>query len=131
MKLTAFAFAFFLLFSSACTEKVADGLLNDLSGHSMKIIPDKPGTKDDIKLIVYDDCAYNTLSKNKRTGKIIDIEKQFNSMMKWPCVQRNDTIPIGKLPEGTYTVNYKLLDISTQVTQPIAFSTSFDLVVSR
>ncbi|HAQ21620.1 MAG TPA: hypothetical protein DCR40_20680 [Prolixibacteraceae bacterium] len=131
MKLTVCAYVIFLLFSIACKKEVKDDLSINQIESLMKIFPESPSSKDEIKLVIYDDCAYNTLSKNKRTGKIIDIEKQFNSMMKWPCVQRNDTIPIGKLPEGTYTVNYKLLDISTQVTQPIAFSTSFDLVVSR
>ena len=64
-------------------------------------------------------------------GKIIDIQKQFNSMMKWPCIMKNDTILIGKLPEETYTVNYKLLDISAQVTDQTAISFSFSLPVSK
>lgn len=120
-----------LLFLFACSDKVSEVQLTDLSGHNMKIIPESPGPKDEIKLVIYDDCTYNTLSKNKRTGKTIDIEKQFNSMMKWPCMMKNDTILIGKLPEGTYTVNYKLLDTSTQVTDPVVLSFSFSLPVSR
>jgi hypothetical protein len=97
----------------------------------MKIIPLNPGSNDEIKLVVTDDCTYNTLSGITRNGKTIDIEKQFNSMMKWPCVMRNDTLRIGKLPEGTYTVNYKLVDTSTHVTDPVALSFSFSLSVSR
>lgn len=115
----------------ACSDQISEVQLTDLSEHNMKIIPESPGTKDEIKLVIYDDCTYNTLSKNKRTGKTIDIEKQFNSMMKWPCMMKNDTILIGKLPEGTYTVNYKLLDTSTQVTNPTALSFSFSLSVSQ
>ena len=51
--------------------------------------------------------------------------------MKWPCFVSNDTIPLGKLSAGTYTVNYKLIDISTQVTNSIALSFYFNLVVSQ
>ena len=105
--------------------------MTDPSGHNMKIITEKPTNKDKIKLVVYDDCAYNVLSGVTRKGQSIEIEKQFNSMMKWPCVMRNDTIRIGKLPEGTYTVNYKLVDTSTHVTDPVALSFSFSLSVSR
>ncbi|BBE18692.1 hypothetical protein AQPE_2856 [Aquipluma nitroreducens] len=97
----------------------------------MKIIPDKPTANDEIKLVVFDDCTYNVLSGVTRNNKTIDILKQFNSMMKWPCVMKNDTILIGKLPEGTYIVNYKLLDTSTQVTNPISISFSFSLPVSK
>jgi len=131
MKYAVFACVIFLLLSFACKDKVKEEAIINHDGINMKIIPESPGSKDEIKLVIYDDCAYNALTKNKRIGKIIDIEKQFNSMMKLPCFQRNDTILIGKLPQGAYTVNYKLLDISTLVTQPITFSTSFNLVVAN
>jgi hypothetical protein len=105
--------------------------LTDLSKHNMKIIPEKVTSNDLIKLVVFDDCTYNVLSGVTRNDKTINIQKQFNSMMKWPCVMKNDTILIGKLPDGTYTVNYKLLDTSTQVTDPTAISFSFSLPVSK
>lgn len=126
-----FALIGFLFFLFACSDQVSELQLADLSQHNMKIIPEKPTSNDQIKLVVFDDCTYNVLSGVTRTDKIIDIRKQFNSMMKWPCVMKNDTILIGKLPEGTYTVNYKLLDTSTQVTDPVALSFSFSLPVSK
>lgn len=131
MKLTAFALALFLLFFVSCKEKVTEVQPGIQVGHNMKIFPETPGSKDVIKLVIYDDCMYNALSSDKRSGKTIEIEKQFNSMMKMPCMIRNDTISIGKLPQGSYTVNYKLLDTSTLVTQTIAFSTTLELVVSK
>ncbi len=97
----------------------------------MKIIPANPTNNDEIKLLVFDDCTYNLLSGVTRKGNTIDIQKQFNSMMKWPCMMKNDTILIGKLPEGKYTVNYKLVDISTYTTNPVVLSFSFLLPVSR
>ena len=120
---------FFLVL--ACSDQVSEVQLVDLSAHNMKIIPEKPTANDEIKLVVFDDCTYNMLAGVTRNNKTIDILKQFNSMMKWPCVMKNDTILIGKLPEGTYIVNYKLLDTSTQVTNPISISFSFSLPVSK
>jgi hypothetical protein len=97
----------------------------------MKIFPEKPTSSDVIQLVIYDDCTYNILSKNKRTGQSIDIEKQFNGMMKWPCVQQNDTILIGKLPQGSYNVNYTLIDISQQPPLDISMSFTFQLGVAQ
>jgi len=115
----------------ACSDTGNEIPVNDLREHNMNLIPEKPSTQDEIKLVIFDDCTYNTLSKNKRSGKTIEIEKQFNGMMKWPCVQRNDTILIGKLPQGTYNVNYTLIDISQQAPQNISFTFSFQLAVAR
>ena len=115
----------------ACSDQISEVQLTDLSEHNMKIIPEKPGSQDEIKLVIFDDCTYNTLSKNNRNGKTIDIEKQFNGMMKWPCFIKNDTIQIGKLPQGTYNVNYTLIDISQQAPQNISFTFSFQLAVAR
>ena len=134
MKEVVFTLIISLLFLIACNDEVSqisEVQITDLSEHNMKIIPENPTSKDDIKLIVYDDCTYNILSGVTRTDHTIDIQKQFNSMMKWLCMQTNDTIQLGKLSEGTYIVNYKLLDTSTQVSNPIALSFSFNLVVAR
>ena len=124
-------YGLFFFFMLACSDQVNEVQLVDLSMHNMKIIPDNPTSNNPIKLVIFEDCTYNVLSGVTRTDKTIDIRKQFNSMMKWPCVMKNDTILIGKLPEGTYTVNYKLLDTSTQVTDQTAISFSFSLPVSK
>ena len=121
--------SFFLVL--ACSDQVSEVQLTDISEHNMEIIPEHPTSADEIKLLVFDDCTYNVLSGVTRSDKTIDIQKQFNSMMKWPCFMTNDTILIGKLPEGAYTVNYKLLDLSTQVANSTALSFSFSLSVSR
>ena len=134
MKQVLFALMVFALFFIACTDevsKVSEVQITDLKEHNMKIIPENPTTKDDIKLVVFDDCTYNKLSGINKHGKDIEIQKQFNSMMKWACFQMNDTILIGKLSQGTYTVNYKLIDVSTQVSNPIALSFYFNFVVAQ
>lgn len=131
MKQVVFTLTVLFLFLFACTDKVSEVQLADLAEHNMKIIPVNPTSNDEIQLVVFDDCTYNTLSEVTRNGNSIEIRKQFNSMMKWPCMIQNDTIQIGKLPVGNYTVNYKLIDISTQVSDPIALSFTFSLPVSK
>lgn len=131
MKQVVFTLTVFFLFITACTDHVNEVQLSDLAEHNMKIIPVNPTSNDEIQLVVFDDCTYNTLSEVTRNGNSIEIRKQFNSMMKWPCMIQNDTIQIGKLPVGNYTVNYKLIDISTQVSDPIALSFTFSLPVSK
>ena len=127
-QLVLFGLIFLML---ACSEKVSEVQLTDLSKHNMKIVPKNPTSNDQIKLVVFDDCTYNVLSGVTRNDKTIDIQKQFNSMMKWPCVMKNDTILIGKLPEGSYNVNYTLIDISQQAPQNISVSFSFQMKVTR
>lgn len=128
----------FLLTVLACSDKisVSESEVNfkhviDLSQYNMKIIPVPPTTADNVRLVIYDDCQYNLLSGVTRDGQTISIKKHFNSMMKMPCIIRNDTIAIGKLPVGTYIVNYKLLDSSTQVKDPVAFAISFNFQIAK
>ena len=125
---TLFGLIFFIL---ACSDQVSEVQLTDISKYNMKIIPEKPTIEDQIKLVVFDDCTYNILSGVTRTDNTIDIQKQFNSMMKWPCFMKNDTILIGKLPLGSYNVNYTLIDISQQAPQNISVSFSFQMKVVR
>ena len=125
---TLFGLIFFML---ACSDQVSEVQFSDLSKYNMKIIPDNSTSNDQIKLVVFDDCTYNILSGITRNDKTIDIQKQFNSMMKWPCFMKNDTILIGKLPLGSYNVNYTLIDISQQAPQNISVSFSFQMKVTR
>ena len=124
------------IFSNACTDQIivqsADYIpVTDLSKYNMKIIPVTPISSENVRLVIYEDCQYNLLSGVTKNGNTISIEKHFNSMMKLPCMLRNDTIVIGKLSVGSYIVNYKLLDLSTFVKDPVALAISFNLLVSK
>lgn len=125
-------FLLFFVAVSGCKKNDAeDGSVADLKNHNMAIVPEQPTSKDLVSFIIYDDCEYNKLVQNKRTGKTITIEKQFNSSMKLPCVEKNDTMSIGKLPAGTYTLNYQLTDLAANVSNPVALSVSVTLTVSK
>ena len=131
MKKIIFILGILFLFATACKESTVEKPTDALKDHNMKIIPENPTSNDVIRLVILDDCTYNILSELDRKGKQIDITKQFNSMMKWPCFEQNDTILIGKLPADIYTVNYKLMDLSTEVTNHVSMSFSFMLKVER
>lgn len=103
----------------------------DLSKYHMKIVPETPTSSDNVLLIVYDECQYNLLNGVTKNGNSIDIEKHFNSMMMLPCMMKNDTIQIGKLAPGTYTVNYKLVDFSTITKNPAPLAITFKITLTK
>jgi len=122
----------FFIATSGCKKNDAeDGSIAELKDYNMAIIPEQPTSKDEIIFIIYNDCEYNKLVLYKRMGKTITIEKQFNSSMKLACVEKNDTIPLGKLPVGTYVLNYQLTDLAANVSDPVALSVSVTLTVSK
>jgi len=135
MKITCLLLVLFFI-SNACSDQItvqsADYTpVTDLSKYNMKIIPVPPTSADNVRLVIYDDCQYNLLDGVTKTGNTISIEKHFNSMMKLPCMLRNDTIVIGKLAMGTYQVNFKLMDLSTQVKDHVALAISFNLQIVK
>jgi hypothetical protein len=124
-----------LIFLFGCKESADDiqskeQLKADLKAHNMLLLPENPTANDVIKLVVLDDCTYNVLSGVMINMQLIQIRKQFNGFMKWPCVIKNDTILIGKLPQGIYNVNYTLIDISQTDPENIVLSFDFKMPVS-
>ena len=114
----------------ACQNPIIQEFTTDPASSNMKIIPVLPTVRDEIQLVIYDDCNYNSLSGITRNGKTIHVIKQFNSMMKWPCLIKNETINLGKLPAGGYVLNYKLLDFATAPPKAIV-NLNFNLFVSQ
>lgn len=119
-----------LALGMGCTKQIVQEVISDPTAHHMKIIPSYPTSQDEIKLVIYDDCNYNTLTGITRTGQNIYIVKQFNSMMMRPCIMVNDTIKIGKLSQGSYILNYKLLD-NARTPPKITLNLNFNLIVSQ
>ena len=116
----------------ACTKNMVVPIIviTDPSGHNMRIIPPNPTNSDEIKLVVYNDCKYNNLTGITQNGNTIQIVKQYNSRMMIPCFITNDTIKIGKLSQGSYLLNYKLLDNATSPPKA-TLNLNFNLVVSQ
>jgi hypothetical protein len=130
MKNLVSIFIIFFLILTACKKQSTEPQITELGKVDMKFIPANPTSNDLIKFVILDDCNYNILSLYNRKGTNIDIEKHFNSLMKWPCILTNDTILIGKLTPGTYTVNYKLLAIANPGSIKITASATYTLKVT-
>jgi len=114
----------------ACSRNmVIPTIISDPAEHNMKFIPSNPTSSDQIILVVYNDCKYNNLTGITRKGNMIQIVKQFNSRIMMPCFITNDSIKIGKLLQGSYLINYKLLDNATAPPKA-TLDLNFTLVVS-
>ncbi len=78
-------------------------------------------TGNETSMIVYD-CEYNQLKSVTKKGNEIEVVKTFNSMMKRPCILRYDTISLGVLEPGEYTLEYYLIDKNSFVTDSVFFN---------
>ena len=124
------AAAFSLIILLGCQKPIIQELITDPATSNMKLIPSAPTIQDEVKLVIYNDCNYNTLIGITKNGNTIQVVKQFNSLMKRPCFIKNDTINIGKLSQGGYILNYKLLDNATTPPQT-TLNLNFNLIVSQ
>ena len=129
------ALSWIFLFLS-CKKEVPDTIYTEiplahLADYHMELLPEMPSAKDNLKLILYDECKYNKLIAVDRNDDEILIEKQFNSMIMAPCLITNDTILIGQLPAKTYTIKYKLTDIADKSGTKISVAYQFKFTVSK
>jgi hypothetical protein len=95
-----------------------------------QILPSSPTTNDLVKIIT-NDCKYYVLASVSEKGKDILVKKRFNSQMKWPCVLVYDTISLGKLKQGNYSITLLMIDTNPMVTDSISSKETFDLVVVK
>jgi hypothetical protein len=108
-----------LLISQSCLNDPVSNPDSVTGEFEFSIIPAEPTTADEVKLITYD-CKYNVLASITTKGKDITVKKRFNSQMKWPCVLRYDTISLGKLKQGNYSVILLIIDTNPSVTDSIS-----------
>ena len=95
-----------------------------------RILPAAPTTLDEVRVITHD-CKYYILASVTERGKEITVKKRFNSQMKWPCVLVYDTISLGQLKQGTFSVLLLIVDTNPQVTDSIFSKETLTLTVSK
>ena len=83
-------------------------------------IPESPTAKEETNLIFYG-CGYYETTSVKIDSPEISIKKHFNGQLKWPCILEYDTISLGKLKKGDYTVTLTIID-----TNPFAQDSVFN-----
>ena len=94
------------------------------------ILPANPVSKDEVNMVTYD-CKYHVLASVTSRGKDITVKKRFNSQMKWPCILYYDTIPLGRLTQGTYKITMLIVDTNPMVKDSISVQQTLDLEVGK
>ena len=108
-----------LLINSCTKQEVNSNIKNGFIPFHAKIIPAQPGINDDI-LIVDSICKYEQFQMLTISNFEIKYSRTYNSMMKLPCIVYVDTINVGKLYPGKYTLIYYLIDKSTSVQDSVS-----------
>ncbi len=94
------------------------------------IVPPQPTSKEQVNMVTYD-CKYNVLASVSTKGKEIVVKKRFNGQMKWPCILRYDTIPLGRLNQGNYMVTLLIIDTNPFVKDSVSVQETFMLKVGK
>ena len=74
--------------------------------------------------------TYDNFKSIDISGNIIKLIREYNSMLGMPCILTNDTLSVGKLNKGNYSIIYLLNDIAERtlgnynITDTINFSVS-------
>lgn len=84
-------------------------------------IPEQPTSREEIQLI-FRGCTYYQTVNMQTSGNNITVKKRFNSQLKWPCVVDYDTIPLGKLKKGEYSITLQIIDVNPFISDSVFFS---------
>ena len=95
-----------------------------------RIMPASPSTADQVNVITYD-CKYYALASVTEKGKDITIKRRFNGQLKWPCILVYDTIPLGKLKQGNYSVIILTIDTNPMASDSVFSKETLELIVKK
>lgn len=89
----------------------------------IKIIPETPSMGNQTK-VVFNGCNYFRTFKIKKSYGVIEIKKRFNSQLKWDCKTVSDTISLGYLFYGDYTLKFEIIDINPEIKDSVFYVSS-------
>jgi hypothetical protein len=119
-----------ILVCQSCMDDAPPEYHNNFHNKETKILPSSPTTDDVVKLITCD-CKYYQLASVSEKWNNIQVKKRFNSQMKWPCVLTNDTISLGHLKQGKYSVTLLIIDTNPMVSDSISSMETLVLEVAQ
>jgi hypothetical protein len=96
----------------------------------IKVIPEKPNMREPTK-IVFTGCDYFKTYQIIRSFEYIYVKKRFNSVLKWNCKLKSDTISLKYLFEGTHKLVFEIIDINPDVKDSVFYSTTKMIPVTR
>ena len=102
---------------------------NDVN-NKLILIPENPTSQDEIKIIEKDVCEYDLLSVVITANKI-EYTRRFNSSIAAPCLIVTDTVSLGHLQTGDYTIFYSLIDFAIQTNDSIVETSSLSFTVAE
>ena len=77
----------------------------------LKIDPENPKAGDEI-FILEEICSYELLNPLVTNENTITYTRHYNFYTKQPCLLLTDTVSLGQLEEGYYTIKYILINDS-------------------
>jgi hypothetical protein len=87
--------------------------------HHLRIYPVNPRAKHEIKIIEKEASSCETLFVKVNDDNRIEYTRRFDSRLLLPCLSFTDTVSIGHLPAGNYTILYKLIDTALPTSDSI------------
>ena len=119
-----------LVIFQSCLEEPQPQKTDPPEINEFTILPANPVAKDEVNMVTYD-CKYHALASVVSKGKEITVKKRFNSQMKWPCILHYDTIPLGRLTQGTYNIIMLIVDTNPMVKDSISIQQTLSLEVGK
>lgn len=120
------------MFGMAGCEEEAEPVKEDeeLEIADFAFLPEQPTMKDEVSLLFSGCRYYQTASVSVGNDEIL-VRKHFNSRLMWPCELVNDTIPLGKLKKGEYSVTLKIIDLNPLAADSVFHSQTKNLTVTN
>jgi hypothetical protein len=119
-----------MVFFQSCLEEPQSENTDPPEIDNFSILPANPVSKDQVNMVTYD-CKYHVLASVTQKAKEITVKKRFNSQMKWPCILHYDTIPLGRLTQGTYNIMMLIVDTNPLVKDSISVQQTLSLEVAK
>ena len=112
-----------------CEKQVDDDYLwNDQDFYKLLIVPENPGSDDQI-LLIENTCGIEADPILRYLRNQIIYVRYFNSLMGAPCSPTLDTTIIGPLNAGSYELVHWVIDKNHLITDTILSVDTIDLVV--
>ncbi len=119
----------FILLIWSCSED-HNGSLYIPETDKFLILPSKPVSGDQVSMVTYD-CKYYLLASVSQLGNEITVKKRFNGQLKWPCILQSDTIPLGRLNQGSYRITLLIIDTNPFANDSITVKETITLNVGK
>ncbi len=86
--------------------------------HGLTVLPENPTAQNEI-MIIEEVSSCSFLRPVIINGNSIEYKRYYDSRIAAPCYLEMDTIPLGQLSTGHYTIMYSLIDLAITTSDSI------------